>query len=190
MIKLITPPALEPITLADAKEHLRIDGTADDAYLTGLISVARETCENYTRMAFLTQTWDMVLDATGFCIDLPRPPLQSVTGIYVTDDVAVETTVDPLSYRVDMISEPGRVFLKPGYTWPYYTSPAGFRVRYTAGYTTAASVPNGLRKAVKLLTAYLYENRGEAKGTITFAGQMGQLPDDVKIMLDPFKVYL
>ena len=192
MIRLITAPTTEPVELDQVKMQARVelDGHDDDNLLLDLIGEAREACEQYTRMSFLTQTWDMVLDRAGYSIDLLRPPLASVTGVYVTDDDGVETTVDPSTYRVDTISTPGRLFLKPGYSWPYFTEQAGFRVRYVAGYTAAASVPAGIRKAIKMLAAYLYSNPGDTKGNITFDGQQAQLPDEVKILLDPFKVYL
>jgi uncharacterized phiE125 gp8 family phage protein len=189
VIRLVTPPSTdtEPVLVNDVRNMpgMRLDTMDDDVELAGLISDAREACENYTRMSLMTQTWDLVLDAAGYSIDLPRPPLASVTGIYVTDDAGVETTVDPTTYRVDTVTTPGRVFLKPGYSWPYYTEQAGFRIRYVAGYTTAASVPRGIVKAIKLLVAYLYNNPGDAAKASGL-----QLPDDVKIMLDPFKVYL
>ncbi len=185
MIKLITMPTVEPVTLLEAKQQCRVDHTDDDSYIEGLIANARSACEDYTLTSFLTQSWDLVLDEAGYYIDLPRPPLQSVTGVYVTDDDGVESTVDPASYRVDNVSTPGRILLKPGYSWPLYTARMGFRIRYTAGYTTANLVPRPIKKAILMLVAYLYDNPGDTRGTATAS----RLPDDVKTLLDPYKVY-
>lgn len=194
MIRRVTEPTVEPVELDEVKllpgVRVELDSHDDDNALLDLITTARAMVEDYTRMSLLTQTWDMVLDHPGYSIDLPRPPLVSITGVYVTDDDGNETLVPSTVYRVTTLSTPGRIFLKPGQSWPYYTEQAGFRIRYVAGVATAASVTPGLRAAIKLLVAYLYANPGDTKGTITFAGQQGQLPDDVKVMLDPFKVYL
>jgi hypothetical protein len=62
-IKLRTAPAATPIALADAKQHLRVDVTDDDALITLLIDAARLHAENYCRRAFVTQQWDLYLDA-------------------------------------------------------------------------------------------------------------------------------
>lgn len=186
-------PDVEPVDVfEDVKPYLKVesDDAAEDVILAALVTAAREACEDYTRTSFYTQSWDLVLDEPGYCIDLPRPPLVSVTSINVTDDLGAETIVDPLSYRVDIISEPGRVFLKPGYSWPYYTDRAGFRIRYIAGIDDTDLIPSALKQAILMLVNYLYQNRGDTRGTVTFAGQIGQLPDDVKVLLDPYKVYL
>jgi uncharacterized phiE125 gp8 family phage protein len=190
MIKLITPPTVEPVTATEAKLQCRIGTTEYDTLITTLIQAAREACEDYTRMSFLAQTWDVVLDQASGCIDLPRPPLATVTGVYVTDDAGTETTVSSALYRVDTVSTPGRLFLKPGCSWPYYTEQAGFRVRYTTGYPAgvgtgheADNVPRAIKQAILTLVAYMFKNNGEAR---TPDG----LPSDVKVLLDPFKVYL
>lgn len=188
MIRRVTEPTTEPVELDEAKMYCKVelDSHEDDNVLLDLITTARAMVEDYTRMSLLTQTWDMILDHPGYSIDLPRPPLVSVTGVYVTDDDGVETLVPATTYRVTTISTPGRVFLKPGCSWPYYTEQAGFRIRYVSGATAAASVAPGLKTAIKMLVSYLYSNPGDAAKTT----QQGQLPDDVKVMLDPFKVYL
>jgi uncharacterized phiE125 gp8 family phage protein len=189
MIKLITPPTVEPVTLTEAKTQCRVGTTEYDTLITSLITAAREACEDYTRMSFLPQTWDIVLDMAGGSIDLPRPPLVTVTGVYVTDDAGTETTASSSLYRVDTVSTPGRLFLKPGCVWPYYTEQAGFRVRCTTGFAAGTAgnegtnVPRPIRQAILILVAYLFKNNGETR---TPAG----LPEDVKALLDPYKVYI
>ena len=194
MIQRAIDPTTEPIELDQVKLDpgikVELDSHDDDNKLIDLIETARGMVEDYTGKSLLTQSWDMIIDAAPYSIDLPRPPLQSVTGVYVTDDDGVETPVDASLYRVDTFSTPGRVFLKPGQCWPSYTDIAGFRVRYVTGYTTVALVPRGLKSAIIMLVSYLYNNPGDTRGTVTFAGQQGQLPDDVKVLLDPFKVYI
>lgn len=162
-LKLYAAPSTEPVSLAEAKAQCRVDSTDDDAFITGLIAAAREMAEKVARRAFVTQTWDLVLDAwpDSDQIELPRPPLQSVMSVTYVDDDGVSATFPSSSYLVDTDSEPGRVVLKTGYTWPSATLQAanGVRVRFVAGYGAAAAVPAHLAAAIKLLVGHWYENR-------------------------------
>ena len=87
---LKTPPAIEPVTLEELKDHLRVDSVDEDALLTGLLAAAREWCEGFQNRAYITQTLQLWLDEwpAGNAIVLPRPPLQSVASVkyYGTDD--------------------------------------------------------------------------------------------------------
>jgi len=162
-LMLVTPPAEEPVSLADAKAHLRVDISDDDALIATLIKAARELFENYTRRALVTQTWDLVLDAfpAERELELPRPPLQSVTSItYKEADGSVQTF--PTSeYVVDTSGMFGRVVLKSASTWPSVQLwPAGaVTVRFVAGYGGASGVPQAAKHAILLMVAYWYENR-------------------------------
>jgi uncharacterized phiE125 gp8 family phage protein len=80
-LKLVTPPAVEPVTLAEAKAHLRLDTAVDDAYVSALITASRERVELFLRRALITQVFEFAVDdfpAYDRAIDLPRPPLRSV----------------------------------------------------------------------------------------------------------------
>jgi len=163
-LKLITPPASEPITLAEAKPHLRVDITDDDTLITNLIIAARQYCEKFQNRAYITQTWELWLDVwpEKDYITIPLPPLQSVVHVkyYGTDDT--EYTMDTADYFVDTKSEPGRVALAYGKSWPTTTlRPAnGVAVQFTAGYGDAASaVPETVKQAMYLLIGHWYENR-------------------------------
>lgn len=183
--KVITPPASEPVTLAEAKLHVRQDLDTDDALITGLIAVARETVEGSSWYALLTQTWELVLDRWpyGIAIELPRPPLQSVTSVKYTDSSGTETTWDPANYIADTDSVPGRVVLAYNVSWPLTAlRPAGaIRIRYVAGWTSAANVPQTLKQAMLLLIGHWYENREET-GKATDAIARG-----VTDLLKPFR---
>lgn len=163
-LKLITAPTLEPVTLAEAKLHIRQDSTADDALITTLITVARKTVEAHSLHALVTQTWDLFMD--GFPCDreleLPFPPLQSVTGVYYTPDGGVETTYASTNYVVDTSGVPGRIVLTLPAYWPGDVLQVvnGVRVRFVCGFgATAASVDERAVQAIKLLVGHYYENR-------------------------------
>jgi uncharacterized phiE125 gp8 family phage protein len=164
VIKQTVAPASEPVSLVEAKLHLRVDISDDDAYITGLITAARIYFEATARRALISQTWRLSLDAWP-CSDeiaLPRPPLQSVTSIIYKDDVGAQTTLASASYIVDTDSEPGRVVLAYGESWPsgvlYPANP--IQITYVAGYGDEGSdVPEQVRQAIKLLVSHWYENR-------------------------------
>ena len=122
-LKLVTPPATEPISLSEAKAQLRVDGSTEDTFITSLIIATREYCEGYQKRAYITQTYDLWLDnwpQYGY-ITIPRPPLQSVTYVkhYGTD--GTEYTFTTADYFVDDKSDPGRVSLGYSKIWPTTT---------------------------------------------------------------------
>ncbi len=135
----ITPPYLEPITLNEAKLHLRRDDiTADDALITALIAAARTHLENVTSRAFNQQTLELVFDdwPCEDSISIPRPLLQSVSSIKYTDSSGTETTWTTADYIVDTDSKPGRVSLAYNAVFPNATlrPVAAIKVRYVAGH--------------------------------------------------------
>ena len=91
-LTLITAPAIEPVTVAEVKEHLRIDEDDEDALLTTFIEVAREYCEGYQNKAYITQTWDLWLDDfPDSPFKIPLPPLTGqaeITAVTCEADVA------------------------------------------------------------------------------------------------------
>lgn len=159
----VTAPAEEPITLAEAKLHLRVEIDEDDNPITAWITTARIAVEYFTQRALTTQTFDLYLDQfpDGNYIKLPRPPLQSVTWVKYTDDEGNVYTLPSSQYVVDVYGEPGRVVLKNGYSWPTTELQVvnGVQVRFVAGYGAAANVPESFKSAMYLKIGDLYENR-------------------------------
>lgn len=161
--KLIVPPAEEPVLLAEAKAHLRVETADEDTLITSLVAVARQKCEAFQRRVYCTQTWELWLD--GFpgesVIELPHSPVQSVTAIKHYDADDVETLFPATDYFVDTVSQPGRVVLRSGKSWPDATlrSANGVCIVYVAGYGAAVDVPETVKHAIKLLVGHFYENR-------------------------------
>lgn len=153
--RVTVPPAVEPLTAAEARAVLGTDPD-DDAELTRRIRVAREAVEAYVGRALITQTIALQLDAFpgpelpwwdgvrqgsiraftgGAPITLPRPPLIAVTSFTYRGGDGTNVSVDAGTYRVDDISEPGRLLLQPGSGWPSVTEDrAVATITYTAGY--------------------------------------------------------
>jgi uncharacterized phiE125 gp8 family phage protein len=185
---LITPPAEEPVSLAEAKLHLRVDVSDDDALINGLIQAARERAEDILRRALITQTWELTLDQfpSGDEIELPFPPLQSVASIKYTNSNGDESVFSSDDYIVDTAEEPGKVVLAYGSTWPSVTLyPTGaVAVRYVAGYGEAADVPQTFKQAMLLMAGEWYENRENATQP-----RQAEIPLAAKNLLWPRRVF-
>lgn len=204
---LQTEPQTEPVSFSDMQTHLRITGTSEQTYIEGLVTAARQHAERYTRRAFITQTWLLSLDhppgghepwwdgvrqgsirelySYARWVELPYPPLQTVNSVkqFDTDDNADTVSTD--IYYVDTNSEPGRVVLRYGKTWPSVTNRIAdsFQVDYDAGYgDNADDVPQPIREAVKRLAGYLYEHRGDCSAEEALKGS------GAAVLLDPYRL--
>lgn len=153
----MAPPAAEPVTTAEVKTYLRIDGD-DFGQLEGLIKSAREAAEKFQERAFIHQTWDLVLDKfPTMPLKIPRPPLVSVESVKYIDYKGVERTWDSENYVVDVDSEPGRIALAYNVDWPSVElrSIGGVRIRFTAGYGVDGTVvPDSVKDAIVLYVGH------------------------------------
>jgi len=162
---LITPPAAEPISTADAKAHCRVTiATVEDTYIDALVKAARTHVEKAYGLALITQTWDMYMQdwPAGDSFHLRLPPLQSVTSIKYTNTDATEAEFSSALYHVDIAKEPGRVKLAYGQSWPTVTLKTvnPIVVRFIAGFGVAgANVPADIILAMKFLIRHWYDNR-------------------------------
>ena len=161
---LDTGPAEEPLELEEVKHHLRIDETDDDTLIESLITVARLNAESITRRALITQTWKYYLQDWPDVeyIELPYPPLQSVSSVKYTDYAGTVTTLtENTDYVVDIKQEPGRVVLDYGKEWPTatldVTSP--IEIIYICGYGTPEDIDEPLKIGMKIDVSDMYEHR-------------------------------
>ncbi len=156
-------PTEEPIELSEAKNHLRVEIDDDDALIQGMVKATREYAEAVTHRALITQTWKYYPDEWPDVdyIELPLPPLQSVTAVKYTDSDLVVTTWASSEYTADTKKEPGRVVLSYGYNWPTatlnVTSP--IEIEYVCGYGMPDALPESLKLGMKIDLTDLYENR-------------------------------
>lgn len=165
-----TQPIVEPVTLAEAKAHLRVDSTDDDAYIAGLVRAAREWVEEYLDRTLVTTQWVMRFDKfpadSTADIELPRPPMATsgtataVTVAYTLEDGSTATYSTNL-FRVDRASTPGAVKSNYGQTWPpHRQDDNSVSVTWWAGYGASGSdVPAAIRHAMLMLVAFWYDNR-------------------------------
>ena len=182
-----TPPAVEPVSVSEAKAHLRVDISDDDSYIQNLVSSAREWCEQYLDRTLITTQWTMRLDSFPYEIELPRPPIATsgtataVTLTYTLGDDST-ATLSTTAYRVDRNSTPGVVRQLRAGTWPAnlddYNAVA---VTWWAGYgASGTSVPAAIRHAILMLVGHWYESRSSVlTGSISKEIEFG-----VKSLLD------
>jgi uncharacterized phiE125 gp8 family phage protein len=166
-LKLITPPASEPVTRVEAKDHLRLETTADDTTVDNLIVAARQFVEEFLWRVLITQTWELTLDDfptdhvrwSTTEIRLPCGDVQSVVSVKYDDESGNEQTFSALNYIVDGYP-PARLVLKRAATWPNTSGEIlAVRVRFIAGYGLAAAVPQPIKQAMLLLISQMYELR-------------------------------
>ena len=174
-----TPPAVEPVTVAEAKAHLRVDISDDDTYIGTLITAAREWCEQYLDRTLVSTQWVMRFDSFPYEIELPRPPISSsgtTTAVSLTYTLGDDSTatLSTATYRVDRNSTPGVVRQLRAGSWPGNLDDYNaVSVTWWAGYGSAgSSVPATIRHAILLLVGHWYESRQAAVAT-------GAVPQDV-----------
>lgn len=189
-LSLVTAPTIEPVSLAEAKAHLRVTEPTDDASIAGYILAARGWAEGYLRGSLTTQTWDYTIDYSwplvrvedclySYRIGLPLQPVQSVTHVkYVDTDGATQTLSAAL--YTEHLDRPVP-FIEQAYnaTWPSVRSvPAAITVRFVAGHLPE-KVPDEIRSAIKLHVEILYDRNPNEREMLERARDA---------LLDPYRV--
>jgi uncharacterized phiE125 gp8 family phage protein len=183
-LKVITPPTVEPVTLAEACNQCHAEQGIEDAWFIDTIKAAREACENFQWRAYNNQVIELSFDELPeMPITLPRSPVSAVTSVEIYDIDNVKTTMSLSDFFIDLDSEPARLSFNYGKTWPAVNSRylSAVKMRYTAGYGAAASaVPSTVKKAMLLYIAYMYENR---------SGEVVEIPRAFYDLLRPERLY-
>jgi uncharacterized phiE125 gp8 family phage protein len=154
------PAAL--LSLADAKEHLRVSHSDEDDYISALIPVVTDILDGNTGevgKALVTQTWTWTGERPVGDFELPVQPVQSVTSIKYYDADNVQQTLTVSDYLLD----DGVLTPKRGVSWPQpYDRGDAYEIVFVAGYGVPADVPAGIIHAAKLILAHYYETREDA----------------------------
>lgn len=188
-LKLITGPATEPVTLAEARAQCRVDpdDTSEDSLLESLIAAAREQAEHILGRALITQTWERVIDAfPPVEIELGMPPVLTVESVKYLDEGGDLQTIDSANYVLDNDDNAqGWVLPVADYDWPdTYDGANAVRVRFTCGYGTASDVPASVKHWMLVRVASLYKHREETSGQAVNA-----IPESLtERLLDRFRV--
>jgi uncharacterized phiE125 gp8 family phage protein len=178
---LLTPPAAEPISLAESKHWLRVEHDADDELIGSLVASARREVELATRRSLVTQTWRIVLNCwprAGRIVS-PVNPLRSVEAVRVFDESGTASALDPEGFVLNTASLPGVIAFMPANVMHPGRVFAGIELDVSAGHGDADDVPGPLVQALRLLLAHRYEHRGDAFAAI---------PADVERLISPFRI--
>jgi uncharacterized phiE125 gp8 family phage protein len=190
-LRLITSPATQPITLAAAKLHLRIDDAAEDTWLQAAIESASLAAEHETGRRWITQTWEAIYDAfPTAAVELGLSPAQSVVSVKYLDQAGQEQTLPQEAYVLDADHALGVGFVLPaaGYTWPATAGSANaVRVRFTVGYGNDSTVVPFAAQQWMLMhigTAY------KLKESVVTGMPVAEIPNRYHdALLDSFRVY-
>lgn len=185
---LVTGPAVEPVNLYEMKDYLRISDTSEDRLIEDMIAGAREELEEASGLSLVNQQFRLTLDRwpgrgeqwwdgvregsileiygpeRAAYVGLPRYPLVQINSVTVFDEASNSSVVSVANtFDVDTQQRPGRMGLKFGAVWPIALRPTNaIQIVYTAGFGTSPdSVPAPLRRAVRVMAAYLYAHRGD-----------------------------
>jgi uncharacterized phiE125 gp8 family phage protein len=196
-LRMITAPMVQPLTLEEVKEHLRVDYTEADSLISAYIEAATSHVEgehSFTGRALVTQTWELVIDHfPSHEIKIPLPPLQSIDSIKYDDSAGDEQTLAADQYYVDDVSEPAWVVPIVG-GWPTAVLDAinAVRIRFTCGYPATVdsppdlrgNIPRAIKQAMLLHIGSFHEHREEQIVGLTTM----QLPFAAENLLRPWRV--
>lgn len=180
-------PALEPITLADAKLHCRVDHDSEDMLISSLILAARLHVERHLDLALISQSWSLYLDRWPDApyVELPLAPLISVDAIRIYDPAGDVVSFAPSLFITDTASRRPRLARSEGQSWPQPgRSVNGIEIAFTAGYGEAAEdVPMPVRQAIRMLVADWYQRREPAP----FGEKGDPVPPSVAQIIAPYR---
>ncbi|ABE62239.1 Phage conserved hypothetical protein, phiE125 gp8 [Nitrobacter hamburgensis X14] len=183
---LLTGPAIEPWSVAEAKSFLRAENDDDDTVIASLIAAARSHVEAMTRCGLIAQTWRFVLDQwpKDGRVRLGRGPLRSLVAARVYDSTGNAASIDVATFVID---KAGGVIGSSCWTLPMPArASAGIELDVEIGFGTAATdVPDVLRHAVRTLVAHWYENRG----LIAIGQSVAMMPASVSAMIASYRVH-
>ncbi len=152
LLERVTPPESEPLTLAETKLFLRVDGTEDDNLITDMISVVRESAEEYLRASLITQSWKLAFDsAAPEKVALPMGPVISLTTVKLITKSGNETVMDSSLY-----------YLGASGTELFFDQSAiahRVEITYSAGFGASTDIPQPIRQGMLLHAANLYSQR-------------------------------
>jgi len=185
-----TEPAVEPVSVSEAKAHLRVDTSDDDTYIGTLITAARQWAETYLDRSLVYTQWQMKLDMFPWEIEMPRPPMAqegtttAVSITYTLNESLGTATLSTSEYRVDREATPGVGRTNYGGSWPSHLADQNsVTVTWWGGYGSSGSdVPAAIRHAILMHVGHLYERRLAADNVAS-----NEVPFGVKALLDSQK---
>lgn len=182
-LSVVTPPTAYPVSLADAKLHLRVDGPDEDTLIGGYIAAANDYVEKYLGRSVATQTMLLTLDHFSDQIILPRGPVQLIASVVYDDLDGIEQTLPTSAYVFDGSGDPQWIVRASDAVYP--ETLAGInavRITYVTGY---AVVPPAIKQAMLLLLGDWYRMRENT----AMGAQVLEMPHAVTALLANFRSF-
>lgn len=159
-----TAAATDPITTAEAKTHARVTTSAEDTLIGGYIAEATIFVQNWLNRQLVTATltaYPKKFPAGGTFIELPRPPLSSISAVRYVDTSGDTQTLTSTVYQSDANSFVGRFALARNQAWPAVRGGvlSPIEIDFVCGYGVASAVPENFKSMIKLLVAHRIVNR-------------------------------
>jgi uncharacterized phiE125 gp8 family phage protein len=189
-ITVLTPPTIEPVSLAEVRAHCRVDESADDGLLAGYVLAARQYVESFCGVVLMTSTLRGTADAfpSAGPLTLPVHPVQSVTAVRYYDDAGALQTWSASAWETDLTGINPRVGPKAGYGWPTPAARLGaVQVEFVAGYgASPGAIPEQIRQRILLMVGHFYANREEV---VVGAGITATKLPFIDALLAPFRTF-
>ena len=179
----VTAPTTEPISLQEAKDYLRVDSNVEDTLITALIKAARSKVENDTWRKMITQTLLLSMDKNEVkkFIGITGSPIQTINYVKYFDINVVQQTLSTGSYQPNLLNEPAIIEITD---MPQMADRMNaLQIEFVCGYGVAASVPEDLKLAMKLLIGHYYEHREAVT-----VGNMKDLPMAYDALIAPYRL--
>ena len=186
-VVVATAPTLIPVTLSEAKTHLRLDSdfSDDDTYITTLIKAGTGQVENFIRRKLMDQSLEIYYDEFPQVIDLQFGKGGSVTSIQYYDEDNTLQTLATSQYDVDVRSKIGRIYESKDGGFPNtYARPNSVIVNYRLGESDAANIEAEIKQAILIIVGRYYENRQD----VIIGSQVNEVPKMVEYILTPFRL--
>ena len=187
-LRLVTPASVLPVSLVEAKAHLRVDFDDDDALIASLISAATAMLDGPRGIgvALAPQTWELGLDEWPEAVRLPLWPVRAIASIIYKDAAGADVTLPTSAWQADLDASPVRILPDYGQSWPAArASQRAIRITFTAGYADAASIPADLKAALLLIVGHLYNHREAVADNSPRV-----LPMGAEAIIDRYRIWL
>ena len=189
--QITVQPATEPITLVEAKSHLRVTFADEDTYINTLITSARKYCEAYCNRVFITQTWRQNENAWAYPIKLMVNPVISLTSLkYIDTNEAQQTITDNTNnFQKDFNSDVAKIYSGLVEAFPAIgISINPIEIITVCGYGAASDVPDDIKHAIKLMVSHLYENRDMVNVPLNSLSSDIPMPSAVPSLLNRYRI--
>ena len=186
--QVITAASTFPVSLTEAKSHLKVDTSADDTYIESIIKAATQLSEEYTNRFFINTLIDQTCSSFAELQTLFKSKVNDVQYVKYYDSNETLQTLADTEYDKMLSYEPSQIQLADGKSFPSITKRNDAVIcRYTVGYGSSASdVPEIIKQAILLTIGNFYQNRN----SVVIGRIATELPQNVKWLLDTYKVQI